>query len=206
MEVIAHSFRPADLVGGHLALDFVNTVNGRDGSPVDWLDSPSRLLEWAALTAEFPRSLLSDLRTRALREPALAAKALSRARGLREVLFSVFAALARGRRPPADSVALLERHWKEAIRAARLPAGRTGGGPALEAGRAGVDAIRFEVALRAVRLLGEIPRGRLRLCGGSDCAWLFLDTSRGGRRRWCDMATCGNVAKARAHYRRRRAG
>ena len=45
---------------------------------------------------------------------------------------------------------------------------------------------------------------RVRQCpiesGG--CGWLFLDTSRSGNRRWCDMRTCGNRAKARAHYSR----
>jgi len=46
---------------------------------------------------------------------------------------------------------------------------------------------------------------RLKLCEGHDCAWLFLDTSKNGRRRWCSMATCGNSAKARRHYQKRRA-
>ena len=37
-----------------------------------------------------------------------------------------------------------------------------------------------------------------------DQAWLFLDTSKAGRRRWCDMADCGNAAKSRRHYARGR--
>jgi predicted RNA-binding Zn ribbon-like protein len=206
MEVAAHSFRPADLVGGHLALDFANTVNGRDTAPADWLDGYSRLVSWAALTHAFPASFLSRLGVRARREPTLAARALSRARRLREALFSVFDSLAGGRPPPPEALALVERQWKEAIRVSRLPSGRGGGEPALDLRRAGLDAIRLEVALHGARLLGELPEGRLRLCSGSGCAWLFLDTSRGGRRRWCDMATCGNVAKARRYNGRRRAG
>ena len=31
------------------------------------------------------------------------------------------------------------------------------------------------------------------------CRWIFYDTSRTGRRRWCDMATCGNRAKQARH-------
>jgi predicted RNA-binding Zn ribbon-like protein len=31
---------------------------------------------------------------------------------------------------------------------------------------------------------------------------MFLDVSKSGRRRWCDMATCGNRAKASAHHAR----
>jgi predicted RNA-binding Zn ribbon-like protein len=63
-----------------------------------------------------------------------------------------------------------------------------------------VDLVSFQVALWAVPLLAELPDPRLRICDGNDCSWLFLDSSKGGRRRWCDMATCGNVSKARRHY------
>ena len=47
--------------------------------------------------------------------------------------------------------------------------------------------------------------GRLRICANDDCRWAFEDTSRAGRRRWCDMTSCGNVAKAR-RYRARKKG
>jgi predicted RNA-binding Zn ribbon-like protein len=30
--------------------------------------------------------------------------------------------------------------------------------------------------------------------------WLFIDASKNATRRWCDMASCGNRAKARRHY------
>jgi predicted RNA-binding Zn ribbon-like protein len=204
MDVAAHRFGASDLVGGHLALDFANTVNGRDGAPVDWLDGYPRLLEWASRTGEFSAGLLARLRARSGREARESARALARARRLREAIFSLFAALAAGRRPPAPALAALERRWREAMRVLRLAGNASGARPVLDERRAGLDAIAFEVALRAVGLLAAPPAGRLRLCAGTDCAWLFVDASRGGRRRWCDMATCGNVAKARAWSRRRR--
>ena len=43
----------------------------------------------------------------------------------------------------------------------------------------------------------------VRECGASDCAWLFLDTSKNHHRRWCDMTRCGNRAKVRRFYARR---
>lgn len=43
---------------------------------------------------------------------------------------------------------------------------------------------------------------RFRICANGGCRWAFEDTSRGGRRRWCDMTTCGNRAKVR-RYRTR---
>ncbi|HEY5627935.1 MAG TPA: CGNR zinc finger domain-containing protein, partial [Candidatus Limnocylindrales bacterium] len=46
--------------------------------------------------------------------------------------------------------------------------------------------------------------GRLRICANDDCRWAFEDTTRAGRRRWCDMTSCGNVAKARRNRARHR--
>ncbi|WP_443691321.1 CGNR zinc finger domain-containing protein [Pseudomonas sp.] len=39
---------------------------------------------------------------------------------------------------------------------------------------------------------------KIKQCEG--CTWLFIDTSKNHRRRWCSMATCGNRAKAQRHY------
>jgi predicted RNA-binding Zn ribbon-like protein len=41
---------------------------------------------------------------------------------------------------------------------------------------------------------------RIGICEGGLCGWLFLDESRGKRRRWCDMNDCGGRAKARRYY------
>jgi len=45
---------------------------------------------------------------------------------------------------------------------------------------------------------------RLRECSDPPCRMLFVDTFRGGQRRWCSMSRCGNRAKARAHATRTR--
>jgi len=68
-----------------------------------------------------------------------------------------------------------------------------------------LDAIRRAVAHDAADMLTSGPLERARECSGVRCAWLFLDQSRNGTRRWCDMSVCGNRAKARRHYRRTRA-
>ena len=60
------TFQRSDLVGGHVVLDLVNTVTGRDSRPTDWLETYERVLEWAALTDTFDASsldMLDGLRT-----------------------------------------------------------------------------------------------------------------------------------------------
>jgi predicted RNA-binding Zn ribbon-like protein len=64
----------------------------------------------------------------------------------------------------------------------------------------------FDIALNAGDLLVGGDYRRIRRCEDAQCGWLFLDRSRGVRRRWCSMADCGNRAKARRHYAKRTPG
>jgi len=58
----------------------------------------------------------------------------------------------------------------------------------------------------AANLLTSEETSSIRECASETCSWLFVDRSRTRRRRWCDMSTCGNRAKARRHYQRRKQG
>ncbi|GGU77968.1 hypothetical protein GCM10010275_10780 [Streptomyces litmocidini] len=201
-----HPFHPRDLVGGHPVVDLLNTVTARNAEPVDWLDAYPRLLEWADLTGHFAPADLAALRRLAETGPARAERALARVRELREALHDLVTALVHGAPAPTEAVARVEEHWKHAATHARLAV--HGATPRLRTtvGASGLDLIRHELALQALDLLRALPTDRTRVCPGPRCGWLFLDTSRAGRRRWCSMATCGNAAKGRTHYERRRAG
>ena len=64
---------------------------------------------------------------------------------------------------------------------------------------------RDALLLAVADLLVSDDVRRVRACPGHDCGWLFLDPS--GRRRWCQMAVCGNRAKqARIRERNHSAG
>ncbi|MBD0743047.1 ABATE domain-containing protein [Streptomyces sp. CBMA152] len=59
------------------------------------------------------------------------------------------------------------------------------------------------VARDAVELLTDPEdRSRLRQCEGDNCFRLYLDTSRGRRRRWCSSEVCGNRERVARHRRR----
>jgi predicted RNA-binding Zn ribbon-like protein len=61
------------------------------------------------------------------------------------------------------------------------------------------------VVQAAVELLVSPGSRYIRECAGHPCGWIFLDHSRNHSRRWCNMAGCGNRAKARRHYERSKA-
>lgn len=204
MQTKAHIFREGDLVGGHVVLDLVNTVTARNGDPSDWLDSYARVLEWAALAGHFDRDLLVQLERIDRTDPQAGTLALRRLRELRENIHDVFAATIRREPAPEKALRGLERRWKTAVANARLTITDHDTSLELDLETSQLDYLNHELALRAVDLLRTFPPARTRVCAGSRCGWLFIDRSKAGRRRWCDMATCGNAAKSKRHYARER--
>ncbi|WP_420334093.1 CGNR zinc finger domain-containing protein [Roseibium sp.] len=61
------------------------------------------------------------------------------------------------------------------------------------------------LAASAISILADPrERGRLKMCPGDNCGWLFIDETKNSRRTWCSMESCGNRAKAARHYQRNR--
>jgi predicted RNA-binding Zn ribbon-like protein len=200
----SHRFATRDIIGGDAALDFINTVTGRDQLPRDWLDSYMRLLEWAALVRLLPENILRALTKRAKTEPKAAAAALTRAKVFRETLFALLKGIVSGNAPPKAMLALLREHWIAGINAheLRFDDGRVVA--ELRNDAAEFDLITSMIAYRMVEHVLPLPKDRLRICHGLNCSWLFIDSSKAGRRRWCDMAVCGNAAKSRRFQKRSR--
>jgi predicted RNA-binding Zn ribbon-like protein len=204
LTVISHDFSSKDIIAGDPALDFVNTVTARDREPIDWIDGYPRLLEWAALAELLPQNILRSLADKARKDPTGAAAALKRAKQLREALFAMLSGIIAGTAPKKESLALLREQWLAGTAAHELRF--TDGRVALELRK---DALDFDliasiVAYRIVHHVLTAPLDRLRICHGTSCAWLFIDSSKAGRRRWCDMAVCGNTAKSRRFQERAR--
>ena len=202
--VEAHQFSARDIIGGDAALDFVNTVTGRDESPRDWLDSYERLLDWASLAQLLPQRNLRTLTRRARSAPAEAARALTQAKVFREALFALLNAIIAGNAPPKDAVALLREYWMRGMEMhdLRFADGRLLTTLCEDAGE--FDLVASMVACRMVERVLPLPPEKLRICQGTNCSWVFFDSSKAGRRRWCDMAVCGNVAKSQRFYARAR--
>jgi predicted RNA-binding Zn ribbon-like protein len=135
--------------------------------------------------------------------PAAAGEALARFRQAREDLYRVLRAVADREPPPLPAVAAVEAAWRDSAVASRFEFSPQSATLAPSLDEAGLDLVLHRtVAAAAALLIGE-RLDRLKRCHGPRCGWLFLDTSKAGRRRWCDMATCGNDEKARRHAQRR---
>jgi predicted RNA-binding Zn ribbon-like protein len=195
------------LLGGRLSLDYCNTVDWRTSAqPEELLTSYDDLVAWGQHTDSLTREHARLLLTEALRRPRDARAVLSRAIRLREAVYGVFLAVAHGLYPdPADLAAL---NAKLSDMLARSKVVQTGAGFAWEWAGAehALDRLLWPVVHDAADLLISGDLDRIRECAGTGCGWLFLDQSRNRSRRWCAMDDCGNRAKARRHYERKRGG
>jgi predicted RNA-binding Zn ribbon-like protein len=190
-------------LAGHPALDFVNTIDPREGGHrVEYLRAFGDLIDWAYQTGVLKRSEARRAAQEAADDAAAAARAFARAIALREASYAVFGAVA-GRRPaPTDAMDELEAAYRHALTHARLTS--KGSRFRWEVG-GGLDIVRWRIAREAVALLESARIGRVKRCpGGGDCGWLFLDSSKNASRRWCSMEGCGNRAKLRRFHRRKR--
>lgn len=195
-------------VGGNLALDFCNTMGGKRGATTrDLLGSCFDYLAWCLQAGVIDVREGRALAVRADREPATAVAALNRATELREGLFRIFAALITGRPPPRSDLAALNAQLSQSLGRLQVAASRDQGGFVWKWAGADGDLERpvGPIAHAAATLLADAPAlARLCMCGGDNCGWLFLDSSKNHSRRWCDMRDCGNRAKIRRHRLKQR--
>ncbi|WP_324771357.1 CGNR zinc finger domain-containing protein, partial [Streptomyces kunmingensis] len=169
---------------GTLPLDFVGTLRARRNDlPTEKLATPELLDDW------FVESGMLDL------APGASEVDLSIAVDLRESIYDLVVARMDGRPLPADAVAELNLHASGMPVTLRLgPDGTTRTGSVPQ----GLAALARE----AVEILGGPDGALLRECARPECTQTYLDRSRGHRREWCAMRTCGNRVKA-ATYRAR---
>ena len=193
------------LEGGHIALDFVNTVGGPPEGPPSPADELLVEYEdvaiWAARVGVISERDAQSLRAAARGDRRAARWALRRAIELRELLYPIFRELADGAEPPAGLLDRLRDAERDALADARLVSNDGAMEWSWPRPRELTDPLR-PIVHAAVELLTDGPLDRLKVCG--NCRWLFLDRSRNHSRRWCSMDECGIQMKHARFVERRR--
>jgi len=200
-----------EFLAGNLALDFANLVHNRgskhpgkdpENDPEDDLETYADLIAWC-----HQAGLLSHHQCRQLEKTksALASADFQRAVALRESLYEVFSRIAFGQIVRPEALRRLNRHFREAMAAASLRRAGKRFEMTWDDRGASLHRVWGEITRSAVSLLTSDRLHRVRQCAGENCTWLFLDTSRNGMRRWCDMQACGNRFKVR-RFRKRNSG
>jgi predicted RNA-binding Zn ribbon-like protein len=191
---------PFIFIGERLWLDFVNTDDVRRGVRFDALREFETFVQWLEAASVIDAERAAGLRRRAHQQPSGAAAALVDARRVRASLRALAERGGTTEKARNDTIAEINRILGRSAGTRRLEPNGDGSftrsfvpvGDAF----AGLMIPVVESAADAL-VIGELSR--IRRCADGRCPRVFYDGTKNGRRRWCDMATCGNRAKAARH-------
>lgn len=183
--------------------DFLNTDDTENGLPRERLPTLDAALDWFVERGVIHSEGADRMCDLARDQPEAGARDLARIHALRSALREVAEAIVDHRAPKRGALEKVNRalHARQVIELLPSP-----DGVHVDHRHVG-DPIDDALARLADPLVRELTSGhpeRIKMCDGETCYWLFYDVSRTGRRRWCDMATCGNRAKAARHRARAR--
>jgi predicted RNA-binding Zn ribbon-like protein len=173
-------------ISGRLCIDFTQT-GGESGRRLAWerFHRPSDLADWFA---ESPLQL---------REVRVSPSELKAALSLREAIWRTAEAIRQDEKPLAKDIALINKVASAPDLAPRL---LQGGHKQTWSSSPTTMAALSTIARDAIDLFSGELRARIRKCANPNCELMFVDTSRPGKRRWCLMKRCGNMAKT-SRYR-----
>jgi predicted RNA-binding Zn ribbon-like protein len=197
---------PAIFVGDAQALDFLNSVATPADVPIDWLEDGLGLTSWLQQAQLAPEPVLEQMRAQYSAEELN--KVAKQARGLRE-WFRGFVTEHMGRPLGRNDLRKLEplnrllEHDESFVQIAPAASQET---RALELRTTrrwrSADELLIPIAEVLARFICSEDFAHVKACEGAACTLLFADHTRGGARRWCSMALCGNRAKQAAHRQR----
>jgi predicted RNA-binding Zn ribbon-like protein len=209
-----------ELIAGSVCLDFINTLDDR------FMSESKELLKTYLDLARFGEDagILDEMRVdrlfaRSQTSPEAAQQALNAAIELREAMFAVFAAVANRKPVPPAALLRLNQYIQGAAQHAQLvptrstseqPVAKKNGSEKasfawrFDALPSDFDDPLWPIAQSAAELLASDQLAHVHMCASKTCQWFFLDTSKNHRRCWCDMTKCGNRAKFRRFYDRKK--
>lgn len=193
-------------IGGALCLDFVNTISSHfEEHPIEHLNTYADLVEWGR-----QRGVLSDddvvtLTKHAEQHPEEADRALGQAVDIRRTLYGVFSSVSREKPVSKGNLYAFNSYLSDAMGHTEIVEHGEHFDWGWKEAEGDLERMLWPVMRSAADLLTSAQIEMVRECGGDDCGWLFVDTSKNHSRRWCSMSDCGNRAKVKRFYRKQKA-
>jgi len=187
-----------------LFITFANTLEYEHGQPVDALPDISSLLGWLREQRLISGRGLAAEAARLRRDDDEAARRVERFHHLRGVLHAVAEEVNENGHPTSAQLRDLNHILRHGLHYHQIETDPDGTRYTFAQVGDRLDQARATIASSLARFLADDAPSRLRVCANEGCRYLFIDRSPTGRRRWCDMRTCGNQAKVARHRARAR--
>lgn len=193
------------LDGGCHAFDFTNTLNTRRTAPAhDYLGTYDDLLAWGSKTGLLPLSRIKVLDKLSHTNKQGGELALTKAKNVREVLYRLFSEIGKNKSPGKETLDEFNAALSACLSQLRLNVNAGEATPDFGNESPSLDEPLCVVVKSAYDILTQEDFSRLKEC--PSCGWLFIDRTKNGKRKWCDMQVCGSQDKAKRYYHRKKKG
>lgn len=178
-------------MGGHVALDLLNTVAIVNGQRADSLQTEADVTNWL-----LEHAVVADRKALVIATPHI----VETIRTLREAIRDLVSARKKGAALKIEPLNAFLQHGASYLQLTRSESGQY----KVERVRhiESVEQLLAPIAEAAAELLALQDFTVVRKCESPDCVLWFYDRTKGGKRRWCSMAICGNRHKV-ASFRKR---
>jgi predicted RNA-binding Zn ribbon-like protein len=187
-----------------LFISFANTLQYEHGKPVDSVPGVTSLLDWLRAQRLLSGRGLAAEAARLRRDEDESTRRLERFRYLRDLLHGIAAEVNERGHPTTAQLRDLNHILRHGLHYHQIEVDPDHTRYTFAQVGDRLDQARATIASSLAQFLADDAPSRLRVCANPGCHYLFIDRSPTGRRRWCDMRTCGNQAKVARHRARAR--
>jgi predicted RNA-binding Zn ribbon-like protein len=187
------------LDGGCLVFDFTNTISTRKGPAFDYLKSYGDIMNWSRKTGILPPANENGSGVDTGQNPSHVDGSIVKALHAREILYQLFSAIAHEQIPGEAIVKQFNQLLSEALSRVELKIFKA---EAVVDFSRSSDEPLLAIMKSAYDVLTTEKFNRIKECPA--CGWLFIDKTKNGKRRWCDMDVCGSKDKAKRYYQRKK--
>lgn len=179
------------LDGNHLCLNFINTIHNRQvEKPIDYLQDQATWVAWLGKVALKEKLETNNASYFNLEEVV----------ALRELLYRLVIRLINRVECEKKDISEFNQHLLHLRKATKFSISNGHSLETILIDEQNLNSYLLHIVKAAHELFLFEEVNHIKACG--NCGWLFLDTSKSNRRKWCNMKTCGNEVKARRHYQK----
>lgn len=198
------SIATLQLDGGCPVFDFTNTISNRnDPDYFDYLTKYDDFVDWINKIKLLPKGKMDAIAAFSKSHTRKSADTLRQIIEVREVVFKLFSSLAQQQKADRETVDAFNGFFSEALSNMRVEVGRKEVATSFIVSEKTILKEPLYILVKyAFDTLSTQSFDRIKEC--PTCRWLFLDTTKNGKRRWCNMQVCGSNDKARRYYHRKK--
>lgn len=195
-----------DFEAGRLPLDFVNTAEWHASEqPHEMLETYADLLAWSVEAKLLTQPEADRLLKGSTAAPQDSEIALKQVIATREVIYRIFSAISSGEVLQESDLTKFNQALAANFNKAKITSTQSGFEWAWEKSDHALEQILGPILRQTAEILTSKEINRIGQCEDDrGCGYFFYDTSRNHSRRWCSMESCGNRAKARRFYQRKK--